>query len=134
MNVDSLSHDAVQERLRQLGLRFAAAIWADPAPWRSAAEWLQRLPTCLAVAETENPNHPALSDGRFIEEKPDQPEGFRVYLYDDEAEYSTVFGPVCRRIEDGWRAALHRFKERDRERYYDFSLADARRISLLAAL
>lgn len=126
--------EVIRERLRRHALRFAAAINANPAAWRAEAAWLKHLPSCQLVRFTNDPNHPALTDGRFIEENPDAPDGHREFLYDDEAERQRLVGPICRKLQEGWQAALYRFQERFTDRYYDFGVRDAKRIALFTAL
>ncbi|MBK7876319.1 MAG: hypothetical protein IPJ77_11270 [Planctomycetes bacterium] len=126
--------EAIREKLRRHALRFAAAINANPPAWSAEAAWLKNLLPCQTVLITSDPNHPALTDGRFIEENPDAPDGHREFLYDDEEDRQRLVGPICRKLQDGWHAALHRFHERFTDRYYDFGIRDAKRIALLTAL
>lgn len=126
--------EVIREKLRRHALRFAAAINANPAAWSAETAWLKHLPSCQTVRFTNDPNHPALTDGRFIEENPDAPDGHREFLYDDEAETVRRSGPICRKLSEGWQAAIYRFRERFTDRYYDFGVRDAKRIALLTAL
>lgn len=129
-----VEQEAVREKLRKHAVRFAVTIRSNPDAWSATATWLRTLPDCLSVATTSDPGHPAFSDGRFIEEHQDLPEGVHEYLYDDEAEYSQRVGPIVRKLMEGWLAAIHRFRDRYTDRYYDFGLEDAQRIALLTAL
>lgn len=126
--------EVIRERLRVLGLRFATAIAKRPDVWKDEGVWLARLPFCFATAKTDDPDHPAITDGRLICELPDQPAGTRMFLYDDEAARSARVGPIVRRMQDGWLAAIYRFRDRTSDRFHDFGLRDAKRISLLGAL
>lgn len=126
--------EVIRATLRRHAMRFAALITEHPKAWGSEASWLRDLPRCWTIEQTEDPNHPALKDGRFVGELEDTPWGVRVFLYDDEEARSRRLGPICRKLMDGWLAAIYRFKERFNDRYYDFGMRDAKRIALLTAL
>ncbi len=129
------------EKLRRLGLQFVKLIKADVDQWRDAAAWLLTLPACQAVRVTTDPDrYPELREKQpvlVIREIADPKTGALLpseYVFDDEARFTRICGPTCRRLMNGWTAALHRFKERGRDRYYDFGREDFSRIGLLSAL
>jgi hypothetical protein len=124
--------EEVRERLRMFGLHFSSIISRNPEKWIGAAAWLQRLPICEAVAETHD--LAALDSGQEYILLPDLPPHLPIYSYSVEERAARTWGPICRRMFNGWDAALYRFSKRYTDRYFDFGIEDARRIALLAAL
>lgn len=127
--------------LRRLGIDCAALIAGSPESWAEASRWLEELPICRAVSERGRPADNEertclIVDLDRLAVKAGDEAGDVFCLYDNEAEAKRVQGPVLRRIRNAWQAASYRFLHQLRgdDRYYDFGMADARRITLLAAL
>jgi hypothetical protein len=132
------------ERLRKSAIDCAAMIEADSGSWADAAAWLQTLPMCWTTVEKTPGVDTTVGDGQpwmvvglsGLPVKADEPPSQQLYVYDNEAETNRIQGPTLRRLLTAWSAATHRFLQHHRgdDRYFDFGLADARRIVLLAAL
>lgn len=133
--------DANSAKLTTLGLRCAGLITKASRDWDDAAAWYKGLPVCYAVKvrpfelaidvepgfrRIVGPDHGPLPDGL--------PCWQRSYVYDVEEEVAAAMGPTARKLRDAWSAATHRFRKRHEDHYYDFSLPDARRVALLAAM
>jgi hypothetical protein len=84
------------------------------------------------VAETLDPGILDSSQDYVI--VPNMPSHLQLYSYSIEDRYSRTWGPVCRRMFNGWDAALYRFSTRFSDRFYDFGIEDARRVMILGAL
>ena len=118
------------EQLRRLGLQCASIITKDSDSWKETAKWLKNLPLCWTIGSTNDPNNPALHDGRWSIVDP----VLSAYVFDNESEADRIWGPICRQLFNGWDAAVYRFRKRDCDNFYDFGTDDAKRIMLLGAL
>lgn len=116
--VEGVSPDQYSDRLRQLGLQCADWISKDNKKFRSAAEWLSGL-----RLNWESPDQ-TLPDWEEL------PKGFK----QAKTNRKKLEGPVVRRLKQAWAEATVRFHSRTHDRYYDFSIDDARRLILLGAL
>lgn len=134
----------LSERLRQLGLDCAASINADPSSWMDVAEWLRTIPINPSTIDRRQESGSDDASGDLLAVvgldakpiEPDSPLSQRYNVYDNEAKLNKMYGPVLRRLLEGWEAATSRFflRERSDDPHYDFGLEDARRITFLAAL
>lgn len=102
-------------KLRELALDFSAAILANQNAFLATARWLRALPRCRHEKSTAN---------RISHE---------IIKEDDEDNYAEIWGPICRRLEDGWSCATYRFPSGS-DRFIDFGVEDAKQLALLAAL